>query len=83
MSEILLINVTGRDKPGLTSSITAIMADYDLEILDIGQSVIHGILTWGGLVRLPNGKDSVPVIKELLFHFHEREFSIQLSDCFR
>lgn len=79
MSEILLINVTGRDKPGLTSSITSIMADYDLEILDIGQSVIHDTLTWGILVRLPNGKDSAPVIKELLFHFHERElqFSYQ------
>ena len=79
MSEILLINVTGRDKPGLTSSITSIMADYSLEILDIGQSVIHDTLTWGILVRLPNGKDSAPVIKELLFHFHERElqFSYQ------
>ena len=47
MSEILLINVTGQDKPGLTSSITSIMADYSLEILDIGQSVIHATLTWG------------------------------------
>lgn len=73
MSEILLINVTGQDKPGLTSSITTIMADYNLEILDIGQSVIHDTLTWGILVRLPEGKDSAPVIKELLFHFHEHQ----------
>lgn len=71
MSEILLINVTGQDKPGLTSSITTIMADYGLEILDIGQSVIHDTLTWGILVRLPEGKGSAPVIKELMFHFHE------------
>ena len=73
MSEILLINVTGQDKPGLTSSITTIMADYGLEILDIGQSVIHDTLTWGILVRLPEGKDSAPVIKELMFHFHEHD----------
>ncbi|UYM18448.1 phosphoserine phosphatase SerB [Endozoicomonas euniceicola] len=71
MSEILLINVTGQDKPGLTSSITSIMADYGLEILDIGQSVIHATLTWGILVRLPEGKGAAPVIKELMFHFHE------------
>ena len=71
MSEILLINVTGQDKPGLTSSITSIMADYGLEILDIGQSVIHAILTWGILVRLPEGRGAAPVIKELMFHFHE------------
>lgn len=58
MSDIILINVTGRDKPGLTSSITSIMADYGLEILDIGQSVIHDTLTWGILVRLPDGEGS-------------------------
>ena len=73
MSEILLINVTGQDKPGLTSSITSIMADYDLEILDIGQSVIHDTLTWGILVRLPEGEGAAPVIKELMFHFHEHD----------
>ncbi|WP_067515551.1 phosphoserine phosphatase SerB [Endozoicomonas ascidiicola] len=80
MSEIILINVTGRDKPGLTSSITSIMADYGLEILDIGQSVIHDTLTWGTLVRLPDsGQNSAAVLKDLLFHFHERDlqFSYQ------
>lgn len=87
MSDIILINVTGRDKPGLTSSITSIMADYGLEILDIGQSVIHDTLTWGILVRLPdlasgNGDSAVPanrMLKDLLFHFHESDlqFSYQ------
>lgn len=71
VSEILLINVTGRDKPGLTSSITSIMADYGLEILDFGQSVIHDTLTWGIVVRLAEGGESAPVLKDLLFHFHE------------
>ncbi|WP_062260502.1 phosphoserine phosphatase SerB [Endozoicomonas arenosclerae] len=73
MSEILLINVTGRDKPGLTASITSIMADYGLEILDIGQSVIHDTLSWGIVVRLPEGREAAPVLKDLLFHFHELE----------
>ncbi|WP_156492560.1 ACT domain-containing protein, partial [Oleiphilus sp. HI0080] len=39
MSEIILINVSGRDKPGLTSEMTSIMAQYDIRILDIGQAV--------------------------------------------
>ena len=83
MSDIILINVTGRDKPGLTSSITSIMADYGLEILDIGQSVIHDTLTWGILVRLPDqasgNSHSAAVLKDLLFHFHESDlqFSYQ------
>lgn len=87
VSNIILINVTGRDQPGLTSSITAIMANYGLEILDIGQSVIHDTLTWGILVRLPDQAsgqgDSAAVanrmLKDLLFHFHESDlqFSYQ------
>nr|WP_306671459.1 phosphoserine phosphatase SerB [Endozoicomonas sp. ONNA2] len=81
-----MLNVTGRDQPGLTSSITAIMSNYGLEILDIGQSVIHDTLTWGILVRLPDqasgSGDSVlanRMLKDLLFHFHESDlqFSYQ------
>lgn len=73
MSDIILINVTGRDKPGLTSSITSIMADHGLEILDIDQSVIHDILTWGILVRLPEGESDAPVVKGLLSHCHQQD----------
>ncbi|MGB1271278.1 MAG: ACT domain-containing protein, partial [Endozoicomonas sp.] len=92
MSEIILINVTGRDKPGLTSSITSIMADYGLEILDIGQSVIHDTLTWGILARLPDGDgfdgkgqsaddslDVSQVINDLLFRFSKESHEMQFS----
>ncbi|MFG1490432.1 ACT domain-containing protein, partial [Oceanospirillum sp. HFRX-1_2] len=41
MKEIILINISGVDKPGLTSSITDILAGYGVNILDIGQAVIH------------------------------------------
>ena len=37
MSEIILVNVSGTDKPGLTASLTAILARYQINILDIGQ----------------------------------------------
>lgn len=52
MSELVLINVSGRDKPGLTSEITGIMGRYDVRILDIGQAVIHDHLTWGILIEI-------------------------------
>ena len=41
MKEIILINITGKDRPGLTSSLTNILAQYEVTILDIGQAVIH------------------------------------------
>jgi len=71
LSEVILINVSGRDKPGLTSEITAIMAQYKVRILDIGQAVIHDHLTWGILIEVPDEDDSSNVMKELLFRMHE------------
>lgn len=76
LSEIILINVSGRDKSGLTSEITGIMAQYHLRILDIGQAVIHDHLTWGILVEVPKQSDSSGVLKELLFRMHELNLQV-------
>ena len=76
LSEIILINVSGRDKSGLTSEITGIMAQYHLRILDIGQAVIHDHLTWGILVEVPSKDDSSGVLKELLFRMHELSLQV-------
>lgn len=58
MTELILINVSGRDKPGLTSEITELMAQYQIRILDIGQAVIHDHLTWGILIEVPHEASS-------------------------
>ena len=79
MSEIILINVSGRDKSGLTSEITAIMAQYDLRILDIGQAVIHDHLTWGILVEVPTEGSASGVMKELLFRMHELNLQVNFQ----
>lgn len=52
MREILLINASGEDKPGVTSAITSLLADHEANILDIGQAVIHDTLALGILVEL-------------------------------
>ncbi|MCK5348059.1 MAG: hypothetical protein KAJ25_01645 [Desulfobacula sp.] len=58
MREIILINVTGEDKPGLTSSLTNILAQYEVIVLDIGQAVIHDYLSLGMLVEIPSRHSS-------------------------
>lgn len=52
--ELLLVTVTGDDKPGLTSSVTELLSRYKVDILDIGQSVIHKSLNLGILTNLPD-----------------------------
>ncbi|WP_339338237.1 phosphoserine phosphatase SerB [uncultured Oceanicoccus sp.] len=79
MKEVILINVAGDDKPGLTSLITEILADYDVDILDIGQSVIHDTLSLGILVAVPAAADSSLILKDILFRTHELNLTVRFS----
>jgi phosphoserine phosphatase len=56
MIETILIHFSGRDQPGLTSALTAILARYDACVLDIGQAVVHETLSLGLLVEIPRGE---------------------------
>jgi len=42
---ILLLHVTGEDRPGITAALTKILGEQRIEILDINQTVIHKTLT--------------------------------------
>ena len=53
MRQIILINVSGADKPGLTSSIAELLSLNGIQILDIGQAVIHETLSLGILIEVP------------------------------
>jgi phosphoserine phosphatase len=79
MREIILINITGKDKPGLTSSLTHILARYEVTILDIGQAVIHDYLSLGILVEIPAAFSSSSILKDLLFKAHELGIQIRFS----
>lgn len=71
MSEIILVNVTGKDRTGLVARITAVLAEHDVNVLDIGQAVIHDYISLGLLVEIPDAQHSSPVLKDLLFTGHE------------
>ncbi|NNM52160.1 MAG: phosphoserine phosphatase SerB, partial [Pseudomonadales bacterium] len=70
MGEIYLINVLGADRTGLTSDLMHILAGFEVQILDIGQAVIHDQLTLGMLVEIPGFVDSSPLLKDVLFLCH-------------
>ncbi len=79
MSEIILINVTGEDKPGLTARLTSILAQYKVPILDIGQAVIHDYLSLGILVEIPTEFKSSSILKDVLFAAHKLGIQIRFS----
>jgi len=69
--EIVLLNISGQDKPGLTSSLTGVLADYDAKVLDIGQANIHDTLSLGILFEIKSKNKSAAVLKDLLFKAYE------------
>ena len=77
MREILLINVSGPDKPGVTSTVTDLLARYNVSVLDIGQAVIHDTLTLGMVVEVPKESDSSPILKDVLFACHGLGMSVR------
>jgi phosphoserine phosphatase len=77
--ELVLIRVSGADKPGLTANITAILAQYEVTILDIGQAEIHDSLSLGILAAIPATAESAPVLKDVLFKAHEIGLTVSFT----
>jgi phosphoserine phosphatase len=74
--EIILLSVAGPDKPGVTSAITRVLSHNGVNILDIGQSVIHDHLSLGILIEVPPGAQSAPVLKDALFQIYQLGLSV-------
>ena len=65
MNDILLLSISGEDQPGLTAGITAILAAHSVNVLDIGQAVIHATLSMGVLVEVPGDCDAAGMSQAL------------------
>ena len=76
--EIIQINISGEDKPGVTSSLTDILAQYDAFILDIGQANIHQTLSLGILFKTTPSKAG-DIMKDLLFKAYELGIHIRFK----
>lgn len=68
--EIILMSISGEDKPGVTSSLTEILSKHNATILDIGQANIHQSLSLGILFRLDPSMQG-NILKDLLFTSYE------------
>ena len=76
--ELILINISGPDRAGITAQLTGILADHDATILDIGQADIHHTLAMGMLVMTDSTR-SGDILKELLFATNEMHVQVQFS----
>lgn len=74
--EIILISISGQDKPGVTASLTSILARYNATILDIGQADIHHTLSLGIMFRTTEDVSGT-ILKDLLFKAYELGVNIR------
>ncbi len=77
-SEIILLNINGEDKPGLTAALTDILAKHGAFILDIGQSDIHRNLSLGIMFKSMHN-NSGEIMKDLLFKAYEMDVNVRFT----
>lgn len=69
-TEIILINISGADRPGVTTALMHILAEHNARILDIGQANIHHTLSLGIMFE-SQAIHSGEIMKKLLFKSSE------------
>ncbi len=79
VTRVLLIDITGHDRAGVTHSLTSILAASGARVLDIGQAVIHDALALGILIEMTSEMKSSPLLTELLLKAHELGVQIRFS----
>ncbi|HKJ38313.1 MAG TPA: phosphoserine phosphatase SerB [Anaerolineales bacterium] len=80
MKQPILISITGMDRPGITASITAVLAKFDVNILDIGQSVIHDALSLGMVAQIPDESDAGSVKQAIQEKINKLEMTVRFVD---
>jgi phosphoserine phosphatase len=79
MREIFLLTINGNDHPGVTAAFTGTLSQHGVNVLDIGQAVIHDRLNLGLLIEIPDTSESGAVMKELLFIAHSQRLEINFT----
>lgn len=76
--ELILVNISGTDRPGVTASLSKILAHYNAQVLDIGQADIHHTLSLGILFKTTSDV-SGDILKDLLFKAYELNVNIRFN----
>lgn len=80
MNQPILISITGMDRPGITATIAQVLAESNVNILDIGQSVIHDALSLGMVAEIPERTDSHTVKQAVQEKINELGLTVRFVD---
>lgn len=72
----IVLHVAGVDRPGVTSRLTGIIANENAQLVNIGQSVLHGYLTLSAIVDIPEESNA---LRQILFAVSELGLRLEVS----
>ena len=81
-----IISVLGKDRVGIISSVSAVLSENNVNILDISQTILQDMFTMMMLVDVENSKVKFDDLSDVLSAEGERlgvEIRIQLEDIFQ
>jgi len=79
MHEIILMSFLGPDQPNQFARLMAVLAKYDLDILDVGQAVIHDQLSLALVVASHDATEFALAMKEILLLAHELGLAVRFK----
>jgi phosphoserine phosphatase len=80
MSQIILLNISGEDRVGLSADFYSVISEVDVRILDIGQSVIHDQVSQGMMLQLPDQANPDALKYQLIERARQLNLSARVQD---
>src|SRR5215467_13776574 len=75
----LLVTLTGRDRPGVTSRLFSGLSAHDLTVLDVEQVVIRGHLVLGVLLACPQAPDLTAIHRQISALAHDLGMNAEIT----
>jgi phosphoserine phosphatase len=80
LDKTVLIHFSGHDQPGLTAELTATLARHGIDVLDIGQAVVHESLSLAILIKAPAQGSYFSLKEELAARAEELNLQVRFTD---
>ena len=79
MREIILISFLGPDQPNQFTRLMQVLSTHSLQILDVGQAVIHNQLTLGIVISSDDQTATALAMKEILILAHDIGLTVRFK----
>ncbi len=74
--DLIVLHIAGADRPGVTAKLAEVIASEGAELVNIGQSVLHGFLMMSIVVRIPEGSRA---LRRILFAVNKLGLRMELN----